>query len=230
MALPPAGAQSDGYAGISVAQQREYFDRRYDADYNLLNGTSFTNRYPNARGHPYFGEDQYRQGSLVVNEVEYKDVLIKYDLYGQRIVLYHISDLGKTSQIVLHSEFIEEFSLDGKYFRKVSFEDTGKHFYQLIDAGPLKCLYRFDKGQVHDNSSLAVQYQFSNQIRKSFLWMNGQYTQFKSRRSFAGIFPGVRKKEILKYLRKSKIHFNRITDTGMEALLTYCITFMEQDR
>jgi hypothetical protein len=223
----PLYAQENDQTAKDFYWLKEYFDRSYGSDYNLLNGKYYQMPYINAIGHPFFNSDQFRKGSLLVNGVYYDVVMIRYDLYNQSVVLMHIDYSGRMVQLELSTEFIDEFTLDGKLFRKMSFPETGIRFFQVVYTGEISCYLTWKKNLVFMSTSVTNPYTFTSQSRKVYLYVSGQLRFIKSVSSLIEIFGSQYKKEIRRYKRRHGINLRNVSDESLRQLIEYCINLTD---
>ncbi|MCH7658178.1 MAG: hypothetical protein IIB05_07660 [Bacteroidetes bacterium] len=214
-----ATAQVQTIYDSTIYRWKKYFDLSYGPDYNLINGIKYLYLYSNVDGHPFFGENQFHTGSLVIADREYQDVYLKYDLYNQNMILQYSPFTGGTEQILLKNEFIHEFKIDGKLFRKYSFSETGTRFYQVVTSGKIYCLYHWEKELRYSTLSL---YNFSPQKKVSYIVMKGKPYRFKSKKQFRRLFPVQHQKEIKQFIRNNKIRLKNESDGNMRRLLEFC--------
>ena len=214
-----ATAQDQTIYNSTIYKWKNYFDLSYGPDYNLINGIKYLYLYSAIEGHPFFGENQFYTGSLVIANREYQDVYLKYEIYNQKIILQYSPFSGGTDQILLKNKDIHEFKIDDKLFRKYSFPETGTRFYQVVTPGKIYCLYYWEKDL---NCSNLSAFNFSNQKKESFLVKNGKPYSFRNRRKFRKLFPVQYQKEIKQYIRKKKIWMRNETDIKMRHLLEFC--------
>jgi hypothetical protein len=221
------------YTGYTTAQVRslsdsnintwkEYFDLSYGPDYNLINGIEYLYLYSNVTGHPFFGENRFYTGRLVIDDQEFQDVDIKYDIYNQNIILRYLLVSGGLNQIILNNEFIQEFNIDGRFFRKYFFPETGTRFFQVVASGKINCLYYWEKNLDQSSSSAWNPYSFALQKKQAYIVINNKIYPFKNRRSFVRLFPAQYQKEIKQFIRKNRIWLKRASDNGMRRLIEFC--------
>ncbi len=200
----------------NIHRWKKYFDQSYGPDYNLINGIKYLYLYSSVTGHPFFGENQFYTGSLVIANREYQDIYLKYDIYNQDMILQYSPFIGGTDQILLKNEFISEFKIDGKLFRKYSFSETSTRFYQVVTSGKIYCLYLWEKEL---NFSTLSSYNFSPQKKKSYIVKNSKLYRFKSKKQFRKLFPVQHQKKIKQFIRNNKIRLKNASDDTMRRLL-----------
>lgn len=219
-------AQSDRAIDSAVLSWKSYFEQLYGTDYNLLNGTRYVNLYPTANGHPFLGDDVFFKGNIVISGKVYRDVDIKYDISSQEIILQYPHFSGNTDKIILNREFIDEFILDGKLFRKFRFPDTEPGFYQVVARGEISCLYYWKKDLLKGISSQNF-FTYSPEQKKSYLLIDKKIISFRGRRSFIKAFPELYHKEILSFIKSNKIDFRNAADAEIRSLMVYCNQLMQ---
>jgi hypothetical protein len=200
----------------------EYFTDAYKADQHLIHGTRYYNLYPSAPGNPFFEPDEFRTGNIIINDREYKAVLLKYDICNQRLLLrYSISNGGYTDIVLIHDP-IRGFEIDGKVFRKYAIPKKGEQFCQEIGSGSLKCLYFWNKELVPLNNSLASYNQYTGPERNSFLLRNGALFPFTGKKPFIRCFPSEQQHAVKKYMKENRIILRDASDTEMHRLILFC--------
>lgn len=223
----PLYAQENDQTAKDFYRLKEYFNRSYGSDFNLLNGKYYQMPFINAIGHPYFNSDQFRKGSLLINGVYYDVVMIRYDLYNQSVILMHIDHTGRIKQLDLSTEFIDEFTLDRKLFRKMSFPETGTRFFQIVYTGEMSCYLIWEKNLVFNSTSLTNPYTFTSQSGKIYLYVSGQLKLIKSVSSLIEVFGSQYKKEIRRYKRRQRIDLRNVSDENLRQLIEYCINLTD---
>lgn len=203
-----------------VAQEQyDRFDKLYGLDPNLMNGVLYRIKFPDTKGHPFLDEENFTTGSIRIGKRWYRDVMLAYNIYNQEVILKYLNSFGGSEYVVLHNDFIDEFWLGLRRFEKLNFSLTGEQFFQVIDAGRLKCCYRWSKSI---NESV-YPYAFWEPIRKFYLLKDNEIHAFQSKGSFIELFDRRNRKSIKIHFKKAKIKLKQISDKEMLELLQYCI-------
>ena len=214
-------AQVSDQLPTDFQQLKEYFDQSYSADYNLWNGRKYQRFYNNSIGHPFLDTEEFTKGDLVIKGVLYENVLINYDISIQQVILEQAAGSTGNEQVVVDGETVDEFSLDGKLFRKMTFQETGTRFFQVVTGSEITCLLAWDK-HMSITSAPGVPYSFTSGSRKSYLLVSGQLQPFRSTSSFIELIGKEHKKEIKRFIRQYGIQPRSASDFGLERLLNYC--------
>jgi hypothetical protein len=198
-----------------------YFEEMYGPDQSLINGIHYYNLYLNCSGHQFFGENKFRRGNLVIENRDFHDVLIKYNLYTQQIILSHINSKQIYQEIIISNSRIQEFELDGKVFRKCYFPGTDTLFFQILEEGDIAFYFHWTIILIPIALEEYSQGKFSGMDRESYLLWHSKLYELKGARSFSRIFPEYQS-QILKYIRKNGIKIKQATDADMKNLLRQC--------
>jgi hypothetical protein len=207
---------------------KSFVDQLYGADYQLINGIRYIHLYPSAEGHPFLGEDRFYPGKLVINNIIYTDVEIKYDICNQKIILQYPHFSGNTDKIILNNEFIDEFEIDGRLFRKYAFTDVVPRFYQVVAPGDIDCIYYWNKELLKGISGNSF-FSYSPEIKISYLVIDHKLYPFRGKRSFVKLFPSKYHKEIISFLKSNNIWFRDANDTNIQHLLVYCNKLVQEN-
>jgi hypothetical protein len=221
-------AQSAALTDSTIFKLKSFFDQLYGADYNLINGRRYVNLYPTAAGHPFLGEDKFYRGNIVINNISYTNVDIKYDICNQKIHLQYPYFSGNTDKIILVEEFIYGFEIDGRLFRKYTFPETGPRFYQVVSQGNIYCLYHWKKELLKGLSGQSF-FTYSPEKHLSYLVIDNKLSPFNRRQSFLKLLPRKYNKDIKLYLRSNQIWIRDASDIQIRHLMDYCNLLISQN-
>jgi len=199
-----------------VLELNKSFYNVYNLDGHLINGRKYYNRYSNAPGHPFFMGDQFKKGKVIVNGIPYDNILIKFDIVNQEIVLQFSYIYGGNDQIILNSENVSEFEFDGKLFRQYALPGKG------VVENKITCLYSWRKQLIPQRYSLENPYQYSDPESKSYLLINRQLIEYRGKKSFIKIFPRELHQDIKRFFKTNNIKLNSASDNTIRQLINYC--------
>lgn len=222
-------AQKPQLSDSATGYWKQIYLQSYGADYNLITGTKYLNTHPAAEGHPFFGEDRFYQGRLVVNNMAYENLSLKYDLCRQKVLLQYPHYSGSMETIILNEKYISEFEIEGRLFRKYSFPEIEPGFYQVLSEDSISCLYYWEKDLVQGQSS-GVLYRYLPERKQSCLLIDQKIYPFRSRGSFVKVFPEACKKEIRHYIRSGEIWFGLANERQIQQLMIYCNKLIRNNR
>jgi len=222
LAWPFCGVRAQQVNAETLERLTQHFTDAFQADQHLIHGTRYYNLFPAAPGNPFFEPDEFRTGSVIINDKEYTNVRLKYELCNQRLLLRHSMVNNASSDIVLIDDAIREFAFDGKVFRKHILPRKGEQYCQEIGTGSLRCLYFWHKELVPLNNSLDSYNQYTNPEKDSYLIRNGDWFPFKGEKSFIRCFPLPQQHDIRKFIKESRIILRHATDADMLKLIGFC--------
>lgn len=220
-----SGYSQESGTEISVGYDALYqsVQKKFGVDQELTNGIFYEDQYRDAIGHPFLFDNELHNGYLIFRNKKYDFVRIKYDIYEQHLVLYY-AFFGSYVWIIPPNEFVSEFCIDGKVFRRFSFEGGKAGYYQVIyDCDNLKCVYSWSKKR-YDSAHKRIfsSFKFTNSKLKAFLFQENAWFNFHNNRSFIRIFPAESKIRIKKYIKQNKIKVTQ-NDADMKKLLSFCL-------
>jgi len=201
----------------------EQIQNQYGPDQTLLNGIFYQYPYRNAKGHPFFYENRFYHGNLVFKNILYKNLELKFDIFNQQLILNYIFNVNQT-QLILPTEFISSFNIEGKQFKTVHLKEMGIAIYQVLGLNDsIQCLYQWSKQRIEsDHLGQILLYKFSFEKRRTFLFIDGELHRYIGNRSFLKVFPENNRQQIKKYLKSNKIEVRNSNDNIIETLMEYC--------
>jgi hypothetical protein len=230
--IPVSGYSQEWNSQINNYYQELYtlITKEYKSDQVLVNGLYYDNYYRNAIGHPFLFEDVFYKGKLFYQNMLYKDLDMKYDIYEQRLLIRYILN-DHNIIFIPPNEFISEFSFNEKHFKKYPFPGTAPKFYQVIaDYDNIKCLcYWFKKRAESSHSRSFSSYRFYNSEKRCSLVLNNKLLNYRSNASFIRYFPEMKRDKIRKYLKSKKIKVLKSNDNTIRKLIDYCHKCLNQN-
>ncbi len=218
------------YIKNPYAELYNFIQTEYKSDQVLVNGLYYDNYYRNAIGHPFLFEDVFYKGTVVYQNIQYKDLDMKYDIYGQELLLSYVLD-DRNIRFIPLNEFISEFSLNEMYFKKYSFPGMAPGFYQVIaDYGDIKCLYYwFKKRTESSHFRVITSYQFYKSEKTRYLVLDNKLLKYRNKFSFIRLFPQEKRYDIRKFLKSENIKISKSDDDSIRKLINYCHKCLNQN-
>ena len=127
------------------AQQQSFSDylaeveRKYGNDVKLVNGEKYFYPYTRSDGNPFLFSEP-RPVVIRVHEKEFAGQLVRYDIFNQQVILDFKDIYGGTSSLVLQEEWVESFSFESHFFRKMKGpgrQSRGSTRWWWTDPSPL---------------------------------------------------------------------------------------------
>jgi len=216
-----ASAQSLRVEAVSKSDLSSYFKQKHGIDQWLINGILYYSKYYKVQNHPYYRGEQPLSGSVILSGMSYEDLKVNYDIYSQHLVLDYQDLSGALNKIILVPDHTDAFHLDGDYFEKISLDEQGPLFYQVIRANDLTCYIHWEKLMEPISADLQYWYTFSEPQRDYFLNISGKTYPFSNKRTFATLCSEVPKRMIRKYMSRNAIRFSKASTEQLEDLLKF---------
>jgi len=198
-----------------------YVESAYGSDQNLIHGIKYYNLNSRSRGHKFLGEDMFYKGKVSLDGKKYSDILIKYDIYNQHVILEHEDLLGNIHQIVLNTLRVKEFEFNDRIFYRKNFPGHGSMYLHPVVRGDLECYIRYWKELLPAVGGKQSVFQFTGTKRKFFLVRNDDVHVFTNAPSLLRIFPGQRG-ELRSYLIRNKLIIKWADDEDIMNLIQFC--------
>ncbi|MBN1602317.1 MAG: hypothetical protein JW915_11955 [Chitinispirillaceae bacterium] len=194
----------------------------YGIDQVLVNGIIHEDMYPNKIGHPFLYENEFYKGTVTFRGKEYTGTDLKYDVFEQQLVL-NVNYNHSSTWVILPNDFISDFTLNGKYFAKLSYQEEPRFYQVIFDTDKLKCLYYHSKSKFNaDQKGISNQVEFKIQKIKRYLVMNSELIKYNNNRSFTRQFPKEFNTQITSYLKSKRINVAQAGDDKVSELIAYC--------
>ncbi len=190
-------------------------------DRQLVNGEIYSPDMQAAANHPFFMEESWVRGTVVIDESTYADRLLRYDLSLDRLIYLHISDDAK--MLVLNREFVSAFMLGTFYFefRKPTNPELKKSFdegyYQVVYNGAFELLAKWAKQRIKNNGPGKDEFR---QNVKLLLGNEKGYMQVKNDRQLHSALEAD-PKELRKYMKQNNIHVRTSSPEMLARVVQY---------
>jgi len=197
-------------------------DSLLDNDFTLMNARFLINKYPKAKGKPYFETTTDAPGKLIIGKNEYNNIRLIYDIFDQKLNFIIQKTENSGTILELNTQIINRFYLDDKVFVN-SYElpilpQSG--FYEVIYIGKHLNVYaRWGKIYI-DRITNEYIGEFSSQKKKLFFEINGKMVDISSRKKFLKIFAGERNR-INSFMKESKIRLFKSNNSDLIKLFSY---------
>lgn len=143
--------------------------------------------------HRYFGQDQFRLGNLIYDNQTYTNVNLKYDILKD-VLIAKIDGQSNSLGINLIKDKTEEFSIDGKRFINLNFQNSTqpqfvKGYYEIFPVdNNLELYIKYHKDAVEILKTDGVYYRF--EIATTFLIRNNDnYYEINDQKDLIAILP-----------------------------------------
>jgi len=173
---------------------------------SIYNGIQHTGYLPDIKGSAYYKSEAWQKGSVFYDGILYKDVLLKYDMVKDELIVQHP---GSFLGIVLFSPRVHHFSFLNSVFiyKDKSAAPIPEGFYEQLVHGEISLLVR--RKEIIEEKIIFTE------LNREFLRQDqyyaqkgGNYYAIKNEKALLNLL-GEKKQEIQKFLKKNKIKFKR---------------------
>jgi hypothetical protein len=213
---------------ISSEESFDYFDKLYKVDPRLVNGDFYQIPLISlAVGHPFFMGTEWKNGSLEMDGVDFDNLLLRYDISTDQVILNSADFTNAAIQLVLKKDLIGQFTMNGYTFEPYPEDDpfNGRRFCQVYFNGDKidLLILRSKKLKVTPTGLSEFEYQLNEEIKIRF---NDELIPYRGRKSLMRIFPDL-KQELKTYLRNNKLKMRRMSLPEHGRYISYCNQLLE---
>ena len=206
----------------SFWDQVQYY---YGTDQQLVNGRIYTPKRPKATHHPYFLQEDWISGKLFWRGQQFSNVLLKYNIEDNQLLLKQQLQDGYSVQIILDEVFVDSFEINNHLFiprqNALGFSDDRPGYVESIHYKGFKAYRQHQKVFIASYSDRHPHGKYSNSLHDFFFYQNQQLHKINSNKAFATLF-GTKKQALKKYLRQQKIKLKTDRPEVLTELLKYC--------
>lgn len=198
----------------------------YRADDRLINGKYYKPKHFFAEGHPYFLTDDWSQSKLYIKGIEYDNVLIKYNIVEDIVILNTVSADRIAKNIIIYNSFIDSLKIGEHFFHNtVSFgSEKSIGIAELIYKGKIRAYYKH-KNEFKEEYSLNYQHgKYRKPFKKLYLFDGTNFEIIRTKKAFLNYF-GDNKNELNQFLRKNNIRVRKASAHQLATVLQYCEQF-----
>jgi len=222
-------AQSSNSAIPETDSLSLYIQMKYGLDQELFNGFQYYKRNVQYKGHPYFPEDAFYNGSVTLKGVDYDNVQLKYDNYSQHLILKYTDFKERINLLIINSIHVDSFCLGTYCFQKLSLSDDRVLFHQVLEAGPLTC-YIYWKREAHTldyDHEFKYTHEYSRPIGTFYIRYGEEFQPFTNRKELLRIFPESLQPEIKRYFRQQHLQLREAGPKDIQNLLNFISSRIE---
>ncbi len=128
---------------------------------SILNGIAYREDYRTINEkHPYFNGREFQSGSLVYDHEEFYNILLRYDIYQDKLIATIKRSGDEVFIIELISELVDSFNIGEHKFEKLGSTESGKPpgFYEVLYEYDCLKIYKKDRTKPLDKRDRSVVY------------------------------------------------------------------------
>jgi hypothetical protein len=207
----------------SAKEVHLYATEVYGSDDLLINGSVYYPLHPVAFGDPFLIENQFHKAHLVLQGREFNDVLLKFDVEQQKLILKGFLDSLKFEIIVLADSYVKEFYFHNRHFVNISNlleTNSQKGFYELIYDGDFVFVKQYEKEFLAMYSNRYPHGKYSQTKVEKFIIKDNMKFKINNKKSLYSIFPD-KKILIRKFMKDQKIKLRKASNESLNLLMKY---------
>jgi hypothetical protein len=192
----------------TVSSARSQYMKSMGSSSYLYNGVAYERYWNGMVGHPFFINEEFRQGNLYYNGVLYEDVPLMYDLSRDQLITKNFS---KELNVKLLSEKIDGFTIGKNNFIRIvadsSVSSIPTGFYEKLYSGTVLVLGKYEKKVEH---SLRAEDKITTLTQHDhyFIEKDGKYHLITGESDLLSLFKDQRG-ELRKFLNRREINFKK---------------------
>jgi hypothetical protein len=219
----PCSAQESNVLLTDSTDLFSYVQREYGPDQVLINGLYPEDYIMDALGHPFFQDTIFHPGYVILHNQKFDNIYLEYNIFDQNIIVSQPGNENNSFQIIPPNQFISEFKINSKIFRKLCFDGVNEHFFQVVYDGKIKCLYAYSKNRyISYHMQKYSSFKFTNEIRRSYLLIDQKLYEYNTIGSFLKYFPETVKSGIKTFCKKEKLRLSKSSDQEIARLIEFC--------
>jgi len=206
---------------ISSSRVRNIVDNVNGPDSRLVSGTLYRGaRQGSVVGHPYFFDEEYKPGYVIIDSLIFDNLLLKYDILENKLVL-NTSGTGNSDFLVcINLQKTKRFEIAGHNF--IPFpagkDSTSRWFAESVVEDTLSYLVLKKKELKIDNGAVDFNYKTND---THFILFKNELHKFNNRRTLFRLFPGF-KEELKRFIRQENLVFINKRPENLTRLINYC--------
>jgi len=190
----------------------------------LINGQKYIPGHFLADGHPYFPDEIWSKGSLIINRTLFDQVDLLYNSEIDKVILRTRVSSGDTIFVELNNQKVDEFTIGDHTFILLTlpgFEMPASGFYEVVYNGNFRFLIKHQKSFIPDYSKISPNGHFSKLNSTNYILKDEQLVKVINKKSFLNYF-SPNDKSIKTFMKKNKINYSKANQSAMKLLLKYC--------
>jgi len=197
-------------------------DTFYQSDFLLNNGRYYVNEYSMAEGHPFFTEEKWITGDLVLNGKLYKNIKMAYDIFSEKVLCVITRPKKIDVAIKLNIDNITSFDIKGhKFINSKKIELKQKNgLYEILYLGNDIQVFASWKKEFIPVYTVESSGKFDEPKRTIYLVFNKKNYIIKKNKDLINIFIE-HKKQIKSYARKHHIKLSKSNNNMLNEIFKF---------
>ena len=196
----------------------------YSINDEIINGCVYPLPNSKINGHPYLN-GQWTGAIFFVNNKKYTNLLIKYDLTIDDIILKAEIENGIQKLINVNKFQIDSFIIGKSLFvnsRVFSPEEKKHTYFEQIYKGKYSLFKKYEKVFIKQYNNITPYGKYSNLRIDIYLFDNNKLINVNRRSLFIKCFEKDKQNEIKYFMKKNNIIYKKASHQELKELMNYC--------
>lgn len=198
------------------------FDKIYSLDTRIYSGYVYKDNYgPKVKGSPYL-YDNFTEGSILVQEKKYENLLLNLDIYNQLLILNFTEPNGGNVKIEVPFFKVSKFAIGEDNFLINTETDSSYQVYQIIKDDNNEFWLRHRKKMEMETVNQQYDFQFTKNFTSVYyVYKPGEYVELKNNKTLLKLVKNDKQAELKKWLRKKRIKVKKTDHKQIKLLSQY---------
>lgn len=217
------GDRQDEIIEKALAKAVSIYNTEIGRNSMVYTGSGYYDAHNGIKGHQYFIDDYWEQGSLIYDGHAFDSVFVKYDVYRDLLLIENFNSDGFLSPIQLYSPKVSAFDLMGYHFIRLE-KDTisnirAGYYNQMYKSKDIEVLVKRRKEIVNSNEINTIREEFAEKDRY-YIKKNGKFYRVRKMGSILKVLED-QKKEIKSFIKKNNFRFKISPDKQLIEVVKY---------
>ncbi len=199
------------------------YDSEIGSNSMVNTGSSYFDSFTGVKGHQYYLNDYWEEGSVVYEGHFYDSIYLKYDINQDQLLIEHFNSDGYQAPIKLYKPKVSTFDILGYTFirlEKDTISNIKTGYYNLMyKSRDLQVLVKRRKEIIRSNGIGTISEEFSEK-NKYYIKKDAHYFQVKKKNSVIRVLSD-RKKEVKIFMKRNNFRLKINPDTQLVEIVDY---------
>jgi len=215
----------------TVAELVDISEIIYGPDDLLVNGKLYIPTHPRAEGNPYFQEDNWDSGSIIIKGKTFTNFLFIYNVEIDRVIIESRDINENKIAVLLNQDFVDGFMIGDHEFinlKQLKTSNTLKGYAELIYRSGLTMVIAHKKTLLKQYSQSNPFGSYSGLVSEKFIQEGDQLVKLPTKGSFLDYYSPFRA-QLKKYFRTKNLRYKKATKNELAKLMEFCDGLVENN-
>ncbi len=210
-----------GWAQQQTSDLRTQYDKQYGLDLTIYQGRAYQPEVNVESGFPFWTQEPFFTGSLVVDGQKYDSLLLKIDIYNHQLILGFHDLNGALKQVIVDPLLPDSVLVNGTVFIPTLHLKMPGRLVELIYMGKISCCVFWEKQKQLNTNSNSKGYYFSKQKNRRYFVYQGNLFTFSSLSQFCLFFDKHQSEKIKQFAKINGIKFRKCNSFQLKQLIEF---------